>query len=465
MKKREKFKRLFRFLNALTIIGILTAVFAYMWYTNFADNEDLLIKTFFRWGNYALVALYAVIMLLFYRIYGAYEVGYMRLMESAYTQVLSVLCANAITYLQLCLIGRWKFLDNIQPVLWITMIDLALVVLWAMFTRFAYLKIYPPRKVLLVYGQYNPKDIMDKMASRQDKYIVSESINIDCGLEAVKDRIEACGSVLLMDIPASPRNQLLKYCFRRNIRCYCVPKISDIMLRRSEEIHLFDTTLLLFRNAGLSADQQFVKRFFDVVFSLMLLVLASPVMLIIAVAVKACDGGPVIFTQDRLTQDNKVFKLYKFRSMYADRKEAEYCLTRQNDTRITPVGKLIRNLHLDELPQVFNILKGDMSFVGPRPECPELAEKYRQMIPEFDFRLKMKAGLTGYAQVYGKYNTTPLDKLKLDMVYIERYSFWLDLKLILLTVKVLFQKENTEGIKEGQTTAAPTENLEKIGKM
>ena len=465
MKKREKFKRLFRFLNAFTIIGILTAVFAYMWYTNFADNEDLLIKTFFRWGNYALVALYAVIMLLFYRIYGAYEVGYMRLMESAYTQVLSVLCANAITYLQLCLIGRWKFLDNVQPVLWITMIDLALVVLWAMFTRFAYLKIYPPRKVLLVYGQYNPKDIMDKMASRQDKYIISEAINIDCGLNAVKDRIEACGSVLLMDIPASPRNKLLKYCFRRNIRCYCVPKISDIMLRRSEEIHLFDTTLLLFRNAGLSADQQFVKRFFDVVFSLALLVLASPVMLLIAVAVKACDGGPVIFTQDRLTQDGKVFKLYKFRSMYANRKETEYCLTRQNDTRITPVGKLIRNLHFDELPQVFNILKGDMSFVGPRPECPELAEKYRQMIPEFDFRLKMKAGLTGYAQVYGKYNTTPLDKLKLDMVYIERYSFLLDLKLILLTVKILFQKENTEGIKAGQTTAAPTENLEKIGKM
>ena len=237
------------------------------------------------------------------------------------------------------------------------------------------------------------------------------------------------------------------------------------MLRRSEEIHLFDTTLLLFRNAGLSADQQFVKRFFDVVFSLALLVLASPVMLLIAIAVKACDGGPVLFTQDRLTQNGRVFKLYKFRSMYANREETEYCLTRQHDARVTPVGKLIRNLHLDELPQVFNILKGDMSFVGPRPECPELAEKYRQIIPEFDFRLKMKAGLTGYAQVYGKYNTTPLDKLKLDMVYIERYSFLLDLKLILLTVKILFQKENTEGIKDWQTTAATKENLEKIGKM
>lgn len=464
MEKREKFKRLFRFLNAFAIIGILTAVFANMWYTYFADNEDLLIKTFFQRGNYALVALYAVVLLLFYRIYGAYDVGYMRLMESAYTQVLSVLSANAFTYLELCLIGRWKFLTNMQPILWITGIDLVLVVLWAMFTRFAYLKIYPPRKVLVVYGQYNPKSTMEKMASRQDKYIICDAINIDQGMDAVKQQIEACGSVLLMDLPASPRNQLLKYCFRNNIRCYCVPKISDIMLRRSEEIHLFDTTLLLFRNAGLSADQQFVKRFFDIVFSLLLLVLASPAMAIIAIAVKACDGGPVIFSQDRLTKDGKVFKLYKFRSMYVNREETEYCMTRQNDARVTPVGKLIRNIHLDELPQIFNILKGDMSFVGPRPECPALAEKYRQIIPEFDFRLKMKAGLTGYAQVYGKYNTTPLDKLKLDMVYIERYSFLLDLKLILLTVKVLFQKENTEGIKDWQTTAATAENLEKLGK-
>ena len=464
MRKREKFKRLFRFLNALTIIGMLTAVFAYMWYTNFADNEDLLIKTFFRRGNYVLVTLYGVIMLLFYRAYGAHEVGYMRMMESVYTQVLSVLCTNAFTYLQLCLIGHWKFLSNIRPVLWMTAVDLVLVVLWTILVRFAYVKIYPPRQVLVVYGRYNPKSIMQKMASRQDKYIICDAININRGMEEVKRCIEECGCVLLMDLPAEPRNQLLKYCFRKNIRCYSAPKISDIMLRRAEEIHLFDTTLLLFRNSGLSADQQFVKRAFDVVFSLLFLVAASPFMLIIAIAIKLCDGGPVFFTQDRLTQDGKVFKLYKFRSMYVNREETEYCMTRENDKRVTPVGKIIRNIHFDELPQIFNILKGDMSFVGPRPECPKLAEEYQKIVPEFDFRLKMKAGLTGYAQVYGKYNTTPLDKLKLDMEYIEQYSFWLDLKLILLTVKILFQKENTEGIKDWQTTAATAENLEKIGK-
>ena len=464
MNKRERYKRLFRFFNALIIIGLLTAAFAYMWYENFANNKELLIKTFFQRGNYALVVLYAVTMLLFYRTYGAHEVGRMRAMESAYTQVLSVLCTNAFAYLQMCLIGRWKFLSNIQPILWLTLVDIVLVILWTMVARFAYIKIYPPKKVLLIYGKYNPKSMIEKMSSRQDKYIIHSVINIDRGMEEVKRRIDSCQNVLLMELPAEEREELLTYCFRKNIRCYSELNLSDIMIRNSEEIHLFDTSLLLFRNAGLSADQQFLKRAFDVVFSFLFLVLTSPIMLIIAIAVKLCDGGPVFFVQERLTRDGKVFKLYKFRSMYINKEETGYCLTRQNDKRVTPVGKIIRDIHFDELPQIFNILKGDMSFVGPRPECPDLAEEYRQIVPEFDFRLKMKAGLTGYAQVYGKYNTTPLDKLKLDLEYIQRYSFWLDLKLILLTVKILFQKENTEGIKDWQTTAATAESLENIGK-
>jgi lipopolysaccharide/colanic/teichoic acid biosynthesis glycosyltransferase len=183
-------------------------------------------------------------------------------------------------------------------------------------------------------------------------------------------------------------------------------------------------------------------------------------MLVIALCIKLYDGGPVFFVQDRLTEGGKVFKVFKFRSMRVEDESGEYIMTRKNDSRITPVGKIIRDIHFDELPQLFNILLGDMSFVGPRPECPVLAEEYKQIIPQFDYRLKVKAGLTGYAQVYGKYNTTPYDKLKLDLHYIENYSFFLDLKLIVLTIRILFQKENTEGIDPYQKSAAdPTVNL------
>ena len=141
MKKREQYKRLINFLNTVIIIGALTAVFAHTWYSNFADSDPLLLKPFFRRGNYALIALYALISVLFYRVYGATRVGYMRILESAYTQVLSVLCGNAVTYLQLCLIGRWRFLDNLTPILWMTVVDLVLVISWSFVARFGYLKL------------------------------------------------------------------------------------------------------------------------------------------------------------------------------------------------------------------------------------------------------------------------------------------------------------------------------------
>lgn len=305
----------------------------------------------------------------------------------------------------------------------------------------------------MVYGKYNPDFLLRKMATRKDKYEITEVISIETDLEQIKAKIFEQRCVLLMDIPAEIRNELLKFCFENEIRCYCVPKISDIMVISAENIHLFDTSLLLMRNRGLTADQEMAKRAFDIVASAIAILLASPFMLLIALGIKLCDGGPVIFTQERLTKDGKVFQVKKFRSMYVESTEGEYYLTRKDDDRVTPVGKLIRRIHFDELPQLFNILKGDMSFVGPRPECPDIAKEYSDSIPEFPYRLKVKAGLTGYAQVYGKYNTTPYDKLKLDLFYIENYSFVLDLKLMLMTFKILFLKDNTEGIEDWQTNA------------
>ena len=225
------------------------------------------------------------------------------------------------------------------------------------------------------------------------------------------------------------------------------------MLRNAEDIHLFDTTLLLSRNLRLTAEQMFFKRVIDIVFSLLGLVVASPFMLVIALAIKLYDGGPVFYRQPRFTRDKRVFMILKFRSMKMDSEEKGAQLAQKDDDRITPVGKIIRRIHFDELPQIFNILKGDMSLVGPRPERPEIAAVYSERIPEFDYRLKVKAGLTGYAQVYGKYNTTPYDKLKLDLTYIETYSLQLDIKLLMLTFKILFQKENTEGVEAWQKTA------------
>ena len=222
MNKRERYKRLYRFFSSVIIIGLLTATFAYVWYSHFADNEDILVKTFFRRGNYVLIGLYAVILFLFYRIYGAHNVGYMRILEAAYTQVLSVLCTNIFTYFQLCLIGRWKFLSHSMPILWMTVFEVVLVVIWSFVARFGYTKLYPPRELLVVYGKYSPKSLMNKLAARQDKYTIGGMISIKQDMDEIKARILESGGVLLMDIPAEIRNQLLKFCFRQNIRCYTV---------------------------------------------------------------------------------------------------------------------------------------------------------------------------------------------------------------------------------------------------
>ena len=276
---------------------------------------------------------------------------------------------------------------------------------------------------------------------------------MDEGEQIIHHMMRDYEGVIIWDLPSEVRNKYLKYCFAHSIRCYLSPKISDIILTGTDRIHLFDTPLLVCRNMGLSMEQRVMKRVLDIIISGIGIVVASPIMLIIAICVKAYDGGPVFYTQSRLTLGGKPFKICKFRSMCVDSEKNGARLASRHDSRITPVGKVLRNLHLDELPQLFNVFMGDMSLVGPRPERQEIMREYEKEIPEFYYRLKVKAGLTGYAQVYGKYNTTPYDKLKLDLYYIENYSFLLDIKLLFMTVKIFFQKEVSEGVDDKQKNA------------
>ena len=383
--------------------------------------------------------------------YDGFKLGYLRLMDVLYSQILALLCSNVLMYIQLCIISR----DYMNPMklVGMTVVELVLIVAWVLLWSWVYTKIYPPRQMLLVYGGRPPKNLVEKLHSRKDKYQICEMISAQKGTDIVCRRIDRYENVVLCDMPLEIQSSIVEYCFQHSIRSYIVPKITDIMLLGAEQIHLFDTPILLLRNQGLGVEQVIVKRFMDLVISFFMLILTSPLMLLIALCIKVQDGGPVIYRPKRLTKDGREFDICKFRSMRMDSEQSGARLAQKGDSRVTPVGKIIRNLHFDELPQLFHILKGDMSLVGPRPERPEIAKQYKSQVPEFEFRLKVKAGLTGYAQVYGKYNTTPEDKLKLDLFYIEHYTVWMDMKLLLLTFKILFQKENTEGIENGQMTA------------
>lgn len=449
MNNRDQYKGILRFWASAILMMLQTGIYTYAWFNWYADAG---LDYFFR-GNYVVIGLYALISFFFMKAFGCFQIGKVKMGETIFTQILSTLCVNAVTHLQLCLIGVWRLTENLAPILYMTAADIALVILWAIFVTWVFAKLYPPRAILMIYGEREAVNLLRKMKIREDKYDVRESVSCNVDWDILTAKIDQYGAVLMADISSDIRNKILKYCFNNHIRCYAVPKISDIMIMSAEKIQISDTALLLFRNQGLSAGQRCIKRIFDIVVGVIAVIIASPVMLVIGIAIKVYDGGPVFFIQDRLTRNGEVFRIYKFRSMRVQGADEKKSITKKNDDRITPVGHVIRKLHLDELPQVFNIIKGDMSFVGPRPEWTATTDLYSQHLPEFLFRLKVKAGLTGYAQVYGKYNTTPYDKLMLDLTYIEKYSFWLDIKLMLLTVKTLFQKENTEGVEAWQTSA------------
>lgn len=454
MNQREQFKGIMKFLSSVTAVAVQMFLYWNIWMGYYSSNIEL---PFFRKGNWLMVALYGVLLFFFVHTYGGLKVGYLRKGDIIYSQILAALCVNAITYVQICLLDR--HFVNVIPLAVMTLIQAVIIALWAAAFHYLYTKTFPPRKMILVYGERPAFGLKDKINTREDKYNICEMVNIDCGLEAVYKRISRYEAVIIGDIPSQFRNRIMKYCFEQSIRTYMLPKISDIILRGSDDIHLFDSPLLLARNNGFTFEQKVMKRATDIVVSLFLLILLSPIMLITVIAIRLYDGGPSIHKQTRLTMGGREFDVYKFRSMVVDaEKDGIARLAAEGDVRVTPIGKVIRRTRIDELPQLFNILKGEMSLVGPRPERPQIAEEYRTYMPEFDFRLKVKGGLTGYAQIYGKYNTTPYDKLKLDLMYIENYSFRLDLKLIMMTFKVVFMKESTEGVAEGQITATLEEN-------
>ena len=460
MKRNESLKRTVILL--LSIIGLLVmvAAYAYVWTKLYHRNMVWNVKFTF-WGHFLMVTIYGVLLFFFASSFGGLKVGYLKFGDVFFAQIFAVICDAVITYFQISLMENR--LVKSSPMVWMALAQIVFAGLWIALCDLIYSKFFPPRRLLLIHGERPIEDICSKFNGRKKKYIIEDCIDIEKGLEAVKEEAvkNKYDAVVIWDIPTALRNNLLKFCYSRNIRMYMMPKISDVIIKGSDQLHLFDTPVLLTREYSLKVEQRFFKRLIDIICALILIVLTSPFMLITAIIIKCQDGGPVLYRQVRCTIDGREFKIMKFRSMRVDaEKDGVARLAQKNDSRITPFGKFIRAVRIDELPQLFNILAGDMSFIGPRPERPEIIKQYLEEMPEFAFRMKVKAGLAGYAQVYGKYNTTPYDKLKLDLTYVENYSIWLDIKLMILTIKILFTPDSTEGVSATQITAMKKESLD-----
>lgn len=435
----EDTKGLVRAAETLLEVVVMTLLY----YAAFRKGYDL---AYFAYkGKYVLMGIYAVLLYVFFLNSDCTLFGELHMADLMIGQIISLFVVNLITYFQLCLIANAMI--SAVPVLLLFLAEILAAWLLVFAYTELYYKMYVPHDMLLVFGTKRGIGLKIKMDSRRDKYNISKLISIDEGLEAVCQEARKHDAVILTDIPAQMRNDILKYCYRYRIRTYVAPKLTDIMLRGAKNNTLFDTPLLMVKSTGLSPMQRVIKRTMDLVLCGIAMIPAAPIMAVVALAIKMEDGGPVFYRQKRLTRGGREFEILKFRSMIVDaEKYAGAVLASEDDPRITKVGKVIRAMRLDELPQLLNILKGDMSIVGPRPERKCLADEISKDIPEFAYRLKVRGGLTGYAQIYGKYNTSAYDKLRLDMMYIENYSPLLDIKLIILTLRIIFTKESTEGI-------------------
>ena len=448
----EDTKGLLRVAETLLEVIILAVVYYLVW----RNKYDMFAFAFK--GKYVLMALYAIVAYLVFQYTDCTMFGQLNRVDLMIGQIISLLLVNGFTYLQLCLIENaliaWTpmvMLFGIQSVI--------AVVLIFVFTTL-YHKLYAPHNMLLIYGTRNGVGLKFKMDARKDKYNITGLICAEEGYEAIVNKIPQYDAVILNDVAAPLRNDILKFCYRFRVRTYLTPKLTDIMIRGAKNISLFDTPLLLVKGTGLTPAQRVGKRAMDIAGALFVLLVIWPVLVIAAAAIKLEDGGPVFFKQKRMTRGGREFEILKFRSMIVDaEKYTGAVLASEDDPRITKVGKFLRAHRIDELPQLLNILKGDMSIVGPRPERKVIADEYCKDIPEFAYRTKVRGGVTGYAQIYGKYNTSAYDKLRLDLMYIENYSLLLDIKLIILTLRIIFSKDSTEGIDKQQEIQQKIEEL------
>ena len=447
--------RLIKLINLL----LMVIAFAVAWFMYY---ESRLFSPFYFWGDVTVVGIFAVIYLYFCKTYDAFLISHYRIFDVIASQTLSLLFSDILMYAITLLL--YKRIPNPLPLLLCFADQVSISIIWSCIAHAIYFKWFPARKSIIVYDSRRGMQDLIEEYGLSKKFDVRKTASVE---ECLNDlsMIDDMEVVFLSGIHSHDRNFILKYCLYENKQVYVIPRIGDVIMSGAKQMHMFHLPIMRVQRYKPRPGYLFLKRVFDIVAALIGLIVLSPVFLITAIAIKATDNGPVFYKQERLTKNGKRFMIHKFRSMRVDAEKdgVARLSSGDNDDRITPVGRFIRKCRIDELPQLIDILSGNLSVVGPRPERPEIAEEYMKEIPEFQLRLQAKAGLTGYAQVYGKYNTTPYDKLQMDLMYIANPSFAEDIRICFATFKILFTSESTEGVAEGSTTAMKSESKEISG--
>ena len=455
-----------RLVKAFDVI-MVSIPYILAWYLYYSQRVYAI--SFYRKGNWFVIALFMVLYYLLSHLYSGYTIHISRISEIIYAQTLGVLITDSLMFIIMWLLIR--HVPNIPIMLLVIGGQFSLIVIWAYTARNWYFKHNPPIPTLVIYDEFEGVEklisyygldahfnIIRRMSIKElhgeGWYSLPRNERYKRERKFIPEVLTGVDAVFLCALHSHDRNQIVKYCVHNDIVSWCIPRIGDVIMSGAEKAHLFHLPMLKVGRYNPTPEYLVSKRLFDIIVSGLALVFFSPIMVVLAIIIRM-DGGTAFYRQKRLTKDGKVFEILKFRSMKMDAEKdgVARLSTGEADPRITKVGRFIRACRFDELPQLINILKGDMSVVGPRPERPEIAAQYKKHLPEFDLRLQCKCGLTGFAQVYGQYNTTPYDKLLMDLMYIANPSMAEDLKICFATVKILFLSDSTEGVATGQTTA------------
>ena len=437
--------RLLKTVHFFVTVGLFYACWSFFYNKGATDLQlrfDLLIT-----------CCYGICVIFLGRVYQAYVVGFNRVSTLIYAQSLANVISIGVIYV-LHFFAYVK-LANPLPLMGLFVVQTAINILWCYVANRYYFSIHQPKSTVVVYRNQEDLNRISEVEKFNLKFKVEKYVQCDSdNYEEIVEVINSYEAVFVAGVNATLRNAIAKYCVDNNVQGYFVPHVGDIIMMGSRHVVQFSVPVMNIKRATMDPEYIIIKRLIDIAVSLCGIIVLSPLMAVVAIAIKAYDRGPVLYKQTRLTKNGKEFKIWKFRSMKVDaEKDGVARLASENDDRITPIGKIVRACRFDELPQLFNILKGDMTIVGPRPERPEIAAQYEEVLPSFRLRLQVKAGLTGTAQIYGKYNSTPYDKLEMDLIYINNMSLLEDIKLMFATIKILFMKDSTSGVEEGQVTA------------
>lgn len=432
-------KSLIMILRTILYVLLMAVFFVVM----SVENKPLLIVS--RTMGITLLT-FTFVGMLFLKIYGGYDIGRKKSKPIIYSLLLAVIFTDCVTYIEVMIMNTITPDINafrITSLEWLVVTMVVQIIVIIVFTyggNAFYFYLHDPESCCIIASS---KEGIRRVVRGIKKYKKQYKIEyiVHYHKKDLKKYIDQVQAVFICEVPSAEREEIINYCYETRKNIYFTPEIADVVESNAENYLLDDISVFNYNVKSLSLEQRIVKRLMDLTLAFVMALVSSPIWIVSAISIKMYDHGSILFKQKRATLNGKVFDVYKFRTM---KENVENRSVTKDDDRITPPGKILRKIRMDELPQLLNIIKGDMSFVGPRPEMLENVSAYTDELPEFKYRLRVKAGLTGYAQIAGKYNTSPKDKLMMDLLYIEKYSVWKDIQLLFQTAIVFLKADSTE---------------------